>query len=227
MHANALSTPNPVPWWCLLSACAAPVTLVSTAVAASPLRGPRYSPLSETLSSLAAAGPGHWVMTAVFVTVATCTYVTAWGLRVVPIFARMVLAVSATCGIALAVFTGDITESVSVHIVAVVTGSALLVAWPLLVISEDGAACRARRTRCSIAACGMLVVLSVWMLLEAHGGELIGLAERAAVVAQFAWPAVVAIGAHLREGPPDVHDLLHRYRSRSHTMRPVTPNATL
>ena len=67
-----------VPWWGVVSSAAAPVLMVGGWTAAADLQ-PRFDPVSETVSSLAAPGAtDRWVMTLTFVVVGLSTSSRRW-----------------------------------------------------------------------------------------------------------------------------------------------------
>ena len=70
-----------VPWWGVVSAAAAPVLMVGGWTVAASVQ-PRFDPVADTVSELAAQGtPDRWVMSVTFVVVGVCYVVTALALR--------------------------------------------------------------------------------------------------------------------------------------------------
>ncbi|ABG99361.1 possible integral membrane protein (plasmid) [Rhodococcus jostii RHA1] len=182
-----------VPVWALLAAALSPVILVVTATAARWMQPPGYSPLGQTLSTLAAHGHGHAVMTAGFLAVACCYVVTAVGLRVLRMPARITLALAGLCGFVLTVFP-PAPRAVPVHVAATAVGALLIAVWPILVISREPDAAAACRAPVAIAAAAVLLGLLGWLAGAAiDGWSLLGLAERVCVFAQPVWPLAVAI----------------------------------
>ncbi len=91
-----------VSWWGVLSAAAAPVLMVGGWTAAADLQ-PRFDPVAETMSSLAAPGAtDRWVMTLTFVVVGLCYVVTALALRLARTTGRLILIVGAIAGMLVA-----------------------------------------------------------------------------------------------------------------------------
>ena len=70
-----------VPWWGVVSAAAAPVLMVGGWTVAASVQ-PRFDPVADTVSELAAQGtPDRWVMSVTFVVVGVCYVITALALR--------------------------------------------------------------------------------------------------------------------------------------------------
>lgn len=65
-----------VPWWGVVSSAAAPVLMVGGWTLAASLQ-PRFDPVADTVSALAAQGAAdRWVMTLTFVVVGLCELLT-------------------------------------------------------------------------------------------------------------------------------------------------------
>ena len=70
-----------VPWWGLVSSAAAPVLMVGGWTAAASLQ-PRFDPVADTVSALAAPGAAdRWVMTLALAGTGACHVITGLALR--------------------------------------------------------------------------------------------------------------------------------------------------
>jgi len=91
-----------VPWWGVVSSAAAPVLMVGGWTAAASLQ-PRFDPVADTVSALAAPGAAdRWVMTLTFVVVGVCYVVTALALRPAGTAGRLILITGAVAGMLVA-----------------------------------------------------------------------------------------------------------------------------
>jgi len=91
-----------VPWWGVLSSVAAPVLLVSGWTVAASLQ-PRFDPVADTVSALAAQGAtDRWVMTVTFLVVGVSYVVTALSLRPARAAGRLILLAGALVGMLVA-----------------------------------------------------------------------------------------------------------------------------
>ena len=165
-----------VPVWALLAAALSPVILVVTATAARWMQPPGYSPWGQTLSTLAAHGHGRAVMTAGFLAVACCYVVTAVGLRMLRMPARITLAVAGLCGFVLTVFPpASRAVPVPVHVAATAVGALLIAVWPILVISRvPGAPVACRAPVAIVAAAVLLGCWAGWPVPPWTGGRFSG-----------------------------------------------------
>ncbi len=189
-----------------MSAASAPVVLLASASIARSLHSRSYDPVSQTLSALAADGRGEWVMTAGLAISAGCQIVTAVGLRVLPLLARIALALAGCCGLAVAALP-DRLGTATAHVAATGLAATLLAIWPLLTVPLARPRSWTRRARWSVFVSVLLVGLLIWMCYDAWRGIQLGLSERTAATAEMLWPLVVVISAR--------HRLRRRTRTRA------------
>lgn len=182
-----------MPRWALLSATAAPIVLLVTALVADELASAGYNPLQQTISVLAAAGRTEWLMTAGIAVSAGCLIIVGLGLSMVRKVARVVLIAGGAFGVLVAAF--PVTMTTTLHLSATFASAFLLALWPALALSRSKSAPWALKTPVTIAGSLMLFALLGWTAYETQGGTLLGLAERITVVTELAWPAVVVATA--------------------------------
>ena len=188
-----------VPRWAIGSAVTAPTSLIVGDAIAQHLDTGPYDPMSQTLSVLAAHGGGSTAMTAAFVVTACCHVVTAAGLKPLRPAPRVALATAGACGLAVAVFRQPMQGSSVMHLLSATAVMMILTVWPLLAMTRDPAAPGARRVRYATAATSVLALLLGWLFVHTQGGDMLGLSERTAVVAQTVWPIAVATTMWRRE----------------------------
>ena len=192
-----------VPWWGVLSSVAAPVLLVGGWTVAAGLQ-PRFDPVADTVSALAAQGAtDRWVMTLTFVVVGICYIVTALALRPARAAGRLILIAGVLAGMLVAASPERAGDTYPVpHIIAAVAGLAGLVTWPAGAWRRGPAVPWGLRPAVAATAVVVLLVLVAWV-----GAELIlgigqvGLAERIAGVAQAIWPLAVVLSCRWSAAP--------------------------
>src|SRR6201986_2777368 len=90
-------------WWGVVSAAAAPRSLRSGGWAGPASVQPRFDPVADTVSELAAQGtPDRWVMSVTFVAVGVCYVITALALRPAGTAGRVILICGAVAGMLVA-----------------------------------------------------------------------------------------------------------------------------
>lgn len=183
-----------VPRWGMVSAAAAPVLLLAGLSAASRLQPPQFDALNNTVSALAGQGANDsWIMTFTFVVVAACDIVTAMALRPAARAGRAVLVTAGLAGIMVAVFPEHLGGSL-IHACWAGAGFGGLILWPVFARRTGPDVPWGLRPVTSLAAAAALAALTIWFAVEeARRGALMGVAERAAGVAQTAWPLCVAL----------------------------------
>ena len=191
-----------VPWWGLASAAAAPVLLVGGWTLAAALQ-PNYDQVADTVSSLAAPGAtDRWVMTLTFLVVGVCYIVTGLALRPAGTAGRLILVVGAAGGMLVAanpVHAG--TSYPAPHMIWASIGLAGLTTWPAGAWRRGPAVPWGLRPAVAAAAVVVLFALLAWFLAElVTGAGQVGLAERAAGVAQAAWPLAVVLSCRRLPG---------------------------
>jgi hypothetical protein len=120
-------------------------------------------------------------MTVALALLGVCHLVTASGLVEGRIVARVLLALGGLATIAVAALPQPSTG----HIPAATIGFVALALWPA--VSQLPA-----RRAAWVATTGMLVLLG-WLAVEIHGGDLLGLSERAVAGVEALWPLAVVL----------------------------------
>jgi hypothetical membrane protein len=188
-----------VPWWGVISSAAAPVLLIGGWTVAASLQ-PRYDPVADTVSALAAIGAtDRWVMNLVFLVVGACYVVTALALRPAKVAGRLILAAGAVSGMLVAANPEHAGGFGSVpHFVFASIGFAGLTAWPLAASRRGTEVPWALRPAAAAAAVAVLFALLAWFGTELiTGGGQVGVAERVMGGAQVAWPLSVVLSCYL------------------------------
>jgi hypothetical membrane protein len=189
-----------VPLWGVVTSAAAPVLMVGGWTAAADLQ-PRFDPVSETVSSLAAPGAtDRWVMTLTFVVVGLCYVVTALALRPARTTGRLILIAGAVAGMLVAVnpeHPGD--PYPWPHIICASIGLAGVATWPAGAWRRGPAVPWALRPAVAAAAVAVLLALVAWFAVElVTGAGQTGLAERVAGAAQALWPLTLVLSCSRR-----------------------------
>jgi hypothetical membrane protein len=184
-----------VPWWGVVSAAAAPVLMVGGWTIAADLQ-PRFDPVTNTVSSLAAQGAtDRWVMTLTFLVVGICYVITALALRPAGTPGRLILIIGAVAGMLVAanpLRAGDVYPWghifwASIGIVGVTT-------WPAGAWRRGPAVPWGLRPAVAAVAVAVLVALVAWFVAElVTGSRQAGLAERLAGGAQAMWLLAVVL----------------------------------
>jgi hypothetical membrane protein len=189
-----------VPWWGVVSSAAAPVLLAGGWTAAASLQ-PRFDPVAETVSALAALGAtDRWVMTLTFVVVGLCYLVTALALRPARTAGRVILITGAVAGMLVAANPESATDAYPWgHIIWASIGLAGVTGWPAGAWRRGSAVPWGLRPAAAVAAVVVLLALVIWFAAElVTGAGQAGLAERVAGTAQALWPLVVVLSCRLR-----------------------------
>ena len=184
-----------VPWWGVVSSVAAPLLLISGWTAAASLQ-PRFDPVADTVSALAAPGAtDRWVMTLTFGVVGGCYIVTALALRPAGTTGRMILIAGALAGMLVAANPEHPSDAYPwPHIIAASAGFAGLVTWPAGAWRRGPSVPWGLRPAVAATAVAVLFALVLWFGAELvlAAGQ-IGLAERVAGGAQALWPLAVVL----------------------------------
>jgi hypothetical membrane protein len=184
-----------VPWWGVLSSVAAPVLLIGGSTVAAGLQ-PRFDPVADTVSDLAAIGAtDRWVMTLTFLVVGLCYVVTALALRPARTLGRLILIGGAIAGMLVAANPEHSGGFGSVpHFVWASIGLAGLTTWPAWSWRRGPAVPWGLRPNVAAAAVAVLFALLAWFGAELIlAGHQVGLAERVVGAAQAAWPLTVVL----------------------------------
>jgi hypothetical membrane protein len=184
-----------VPWWGVISAAAAPVLLIGGWTVAAGLQ-PRFDPVAETVSSLAAVGAtDRWLMSLVFVLTGACYVITALALRPAKTAGRLVLIGGAIAGMLVAAAPEHPGGFGSVpHFIWASIGFAGLTTWPAWSWRRGPAVPWGLRPAAAATVVAVLFALLAWFGAELIlGGHQVGLAERVVGAAQAAWPLTVVL----------------------------------
>jgi hypothetical membrane protein len=189
-----------VPWWGVVSSAAAPVLLIGGCTVAASLQ-PRYDPVADTVSALAAQGAtDRWVMTLTFLLVGGCYIITALALRPARAAGRLILIAGAVAGLLVAANPEHPGDPYPIpHIIAASAGLAGLVTWPAGAWRRGPAVPWGLRRAVAATAVAVLFALVLWFCAElVLGAGQIGLAERVAGAAQAVWPLAVVLSCRIR-----------------------------
>ncbi len=195
-----------VSWFGVLSAAAAPVLMVGGWTAAADLQ-PRFDPVAETVSSLAAPGAtDRWVMTLTFVVVGLCYVVTALALRPARTTGRLILIAGAIAGMLVAANPEHAGDAYPwPHIIRASIGLLGVATWPAGAWRRGPAVPWGLRPALAATAVAVLLALVSWFAVElVTGAGQVGLAERVMGVAQALWPLAVVLscGRPVRAAQP-------------------------
>jgi len=184
-----------VPWWGVVSSIAAPVLLVGGWTVAAHLQ-PHFNPVADTVSALAARGtPDRWVMSLTFVVVGVCYLVTALALRPAGIAGRLILIAGAVAGMLVAANPESAGDAYPWgHIIWASIGLVGVTAWPAGAWRRGSGVPWSLRPAVAALIVTVQLALVAWFAVElVTGAGQVGLAERAAGVAQALWPLAVVL----------------------------------
>jgi hypothetical membrane protein len=184
-----------VPWWGVVSSAAAPVLMVGGWTVAASLQ-PRFDPVADTVSALAAQGAAdRWVMTLTFVVVGVCYVLTALALRPAGTAGRLILITGAVAGMLVAANPERVGDAYPWgHIFWASIGLVGVTAWPAGAWRRGSGVPWALRPAVAAAAVAVLLALVMWFGAELiTGSGQAGLAERVAGAAQACWPLAVVL----------------------------------
>ena len=180
--------------WAIVSAGLAPALLTGAYLVAGNFQRASYNPMRQTMSAMAGqAGTDRWIMTGGILLVAGCYLVTAAGLTGARAPARCLLTVAGLAGIGIAASPEPASGSTPQHLAWTALGAVSIAVWPALAARRTGLRPRVLSVYNSAAATAVFVGLLGWLVIEAHGGSLLGLAERLTSSVQTSWPFVVAV----------------------------------
>jgi Protein of unknown function (DUF998) len=193
-----------VPWWAVFSAALSPVVLTVGWLVAGAVQPTSYSPVRETVSVMAGYdGADRWIMTGAMLGAGGCYLVTAAGLARLRPPARFGLLLAGLCAIGVATSPEPASGPGPVHLSWTVIGAITIAVWPAVVGWRTGPRWAAVSPRAVLTATAFFVVLLGWVLVEVHGGDALGAAERASTSIPTIWPFVVALSLRRRGGPGD------------------------
>ena len=183
-----------VPWWGVLSAGAAPVTLLAGYAYAAG-QTPGYDPVSHLLSDLgAAAAPTRWPMFATLVLVGACHVVTAFALRPADSAGRWLLGAGGVALWLVAALPNNTAGRFMVrHTFASALAFGLLALWPAM-SGHDGAPAWPLRRRV-----GVVMSIIGFVLIEATLFGIVtrsdtgGIRELLLYAVTALWPLIVVV----------------------------------
>jgi hypothetical membrane protein len=184
-----------VPWWGVVSSVAAPVLMITGFTVAASVQ-PRFDPVADTVSALAAPGAtDRWVMTLTFLVVGICYVLTGLALRPAGGAGRLILVTGSLAGMLVAVNPISADDAYPVrHILWASIGLAALTTWPAGAWRRGPSVPWGLRPAVAAAAVAVLLALLAWFAVElVTGAGQIGLAERVTGVAEAAWPLAVVL----------------------------------
>jgi len=189
-----------VPWWGVISSFGSPVFLVGGWTIAAMLQPPRFDPVVDTVSALAATGAtDRWFMTLVFLVVGACDAITGVALRPAAPAGRLILVAGGIAGMMVAETPEHLGGSIT-HAVWAAIGFAALAAWPAGAWRRDPSApLGLRPAACSAAVAAQFALLACFVAELVIGGRQVGLAERVLGGAQATWPLLVVLSC-IRHG---------------------------
>lgn len=189
---------RPVPRWALISSGCAPVLLIGGWTVAGVLEGPRYDPVTQTISVLAAYGaPGAWVMTGALLGLGVCHLFTAWGLRPAARPGRVALAAGGVTALVVALLPAPSSGGSLRHGSVAAVGFACLAVWPVLATERAGPAPWGLRPVPGFAATALMALGAGWYLVDTQRHGAAGVAERLVTCLQAVWPLVVVVSCLL------------------------------
>jgi hypothetical membrane protein len=164
---------------------------------------PRFDPVADTVSVLAAPGAtDRWVMTLTFLVVGVCYVVTGLALRPARAAGRLILVVGSAAGMMVAanpLHPG--TAYPAGHIIWASIGLVGLTTWPAGAWRRGPGVPWGLRPAVAAAAVVLLLAVLAWFVTElVTGAGQVGLAERVAGVVQAAWPLAVVLSCRRLAG---------------------------
>lgn len=191
-----------IPRWAVVSAVAAPITIIGTWTLAASLQDDGYDPVRDTLSWLATqAAVAPRLGACGFALTGIAHIVTAVGLRPVPRAGRLMLGLGGLATVGVALLPTDRTHTA--HMGAAGVAFVAMATWPAVARDAAGLG-RMAPWSGTAAASGMSVMLG-WYMLELQAlipgqGARKGLAERIVAVAQSLWPLAVVLAVRAEPG---------------------------
>jgi hypothetical protein len=191
---RAVPSDRPIPWWVLTSAGLCSTLLTSAWLIADALQPATYSPVHQTISILAGhAGAHRWIVTTALLLVGACYVVTAAGMTVLRLSARVGLAVSGVAATGVALCPEPVKGTTTQHMAFTTVGAAAIAVWPALTVRRGPGVSAVVSVPVTTAATAMFMGLLAWLFFEAQTDGRVGLAERVDSSTQACWPFVVAV----------------------------------
>jgi hypothetical protein len=178
----------------LVSSFMSPVLLVGGWLLADSRQPARYSPLRQTVSQLAGyAGTDRWIMTSTLLVIGGCYFVTAAGLTGVGFVARALLVVAGLSAIGIAFCPEPVHGSTPQHLAWTSLGGLAIAIWPACISRRDSRYPVLLTPRGVRVASAVSLSLFIWVIVETHVANALGLAERLTSSLQTAWPFFIAL----------------------------------
>ena len=183
-----------IPAWVLVTAGLAPVLVIGGPLAAGVVQPSSYSPLRDTVSTLAGQGGTQpWIVTSALFVVGGCYLATALGLTGLRLPARILLAVAGLSSIGIAASPEPAAGSTPQHLAWTALGAATITVWPAVTTRRGPGQPLILTARGTAVVTAVFVTLLGWVLLETRDGTLLGLSERIMSAAATTWPFIVAL----------------------------------
>lgn len=194
-QAHPAQYAHAVPAWAIVSAALTPLVLTAGWLVAEAVQPASYSPIQDTISSLAGqGGSDRWIMTAVLFAVGGCYLVTAAGLTGLSLPARSLLLLAGMCSVGIATSPETAAGPGPVHLAWTAVGGIAIAVWPTVAVWRAPARPLVLRARAAAAATIVFVIMLGWVAIETRGGGDLGIAERLASSPASCWPLLVAVG---------------------------------
>jgi hypothetical protein len=132
-------------------------------------------------------------MTAALLVVGVCYMVTGAGLQPARGAGRVALMGGGVATVMVAAFPQPVQGNGVSHTIAATIAFSALAVWPVLAARRRSGT-PVLSVAAAVSATVVMVGFLAWFTLELHGSHR-GIAERAAALAEVAWPLVVAVGA--------------------------------
>jgi hypothetical membrane protein len=184
-----------VPYWAAVTAAISPVVLVAGWLIADSVQPASYSPIRQTMSSLAGqTGTDQWIMTGSLLALGGCQILTGVGLTGIRLPARLLLIITGLCSIGIAASPEPAAGPTPLHLAFAVGCEVTTAVWPAFLAQRGfGRPWLLSGYSCAVVT-SIFAVMSGWLLIESlGGGDDLGLAERLTSSLQGAWPLVVAL----------------------------------
>ena len=191
---RAMPSDRPIPWWVLTCAGLCSTLLTSAWLIADALQPATYSPVHQTVSVLAGhAGAHRWIVTTALVLVGACYVLTALGMTVLRMSARVGLVVSGAAATGVALCPEPVKGTTTQHMAFTTVGAAAIAVWPALTVRRGPGVSAVVSVPVTTAATAVFMGLLAWLFFEAQTDGRVGLAERLDSSIQALWPFVVAV----------------------------------
>jgi Protein of unknown function (DUF998) len=190
--ASVVQAPG-IPGWAVASAALAPVVLTVGWLVADLLQPASYSPVRDTVSSLAGhSGVDTWIMTWAMLLAGGAYLISAAGMSGLAPPARLLLVQAGLCSIGIAASPIPAAGPSLLHLAATTVGALTIMIWPATATWRTGVQLPAIvNARSSAVVTMAFAAMLAWVLFEIRYGDLLGVAERATASIQTTWPFVV------------------------------------